>query len=574
MGTADFVARVGIDQTERPHNGTAVDSLWRALSSHASIEAQNLTCVSIGKLLADNQPSARQFEALLTLDREAEPLSHRLLNLYVEGDAWVRPFERGFWVAALRLSQSFFQAYERFLRHIRGTADAYWLTHAHAVVVQLFHHRQTEFILRFIRFKKRIPGQWKELHEAYRFARTRGIAMRSVATSQADGLQGVPTTPEQQFIRLLLLEALNDGQFSPREALWADRWFKRWCNLVHLQSPEVMSRSRAEQKAFVIDLDATEGLQWASTANVGNPLFLDPSPLVTLFDKILQSLRDSDTPHGRLASADSAGQIALLGKLKAVFDPSSSRMARVEERTSVDLAVQTIFSASSIIQVLHDEVVARAKEMPLQEPRLERISSSALGAATYSSPSVVTGAGRASIAIADNLGVVPEIWQLRDRSDSGSRLRGQIDDLNRIIPGSLLAFREADDAPWTVSVVRRFRRLMVDHVEIGVEHIGRNPRFIKLVTESLEGPPSDESPDSAQRCFAALYLPPSERQPTMPINTLLLPACNFKVDSTVTLLCSDATYRLRLNAPIQQQFEFIWTSFAVVDKAELATLAQ
>jgi hypothetical protein len=170
--------------------------------------------------------------------------------------------------------------------------------------------------------------------------------------------------------------------------------------------------------------------------------------------------------------------------------------------------------------------------------------------------------------------VVPEVWQLRDRSDSGSRLRGQIDDLNRIIPGSLLAFRESDDAPWTVSVVRRFRRLMVDHVEIGVEHIGRSPRFVKLITECPGGPPSDESPGAAQRCFAALYLPPSERQPTMPINTLLLPACNFKVDSTVTLLSSDATYTLRLNAPIQQQFEFIWTSFAVVDKAELATLAQ
>ncbi len=574
MGTADFVARAGIDQTERSHNGTAADSLWQALSSHASIQAQNLTCGSIGKLLADNQPSARQFEALLTLDRHAEPLSHQLLNLYVEGDARVRPFERSFWIAALRLSQSFFQAYERFLRHIRGTADAYWLTHAHAVVVQLFHHRQTEFILRFIRFKKRIPGQWKELHEAYRFARTRGIAMHSVATSQNDDLQEVPTTPEQQFIRLLLLETLNDGQFSPREALWADRWFKRWCKLVHLQSPEVMGRKRAEQKAFVIDLDATEGLQWASTANVGSPLFLDPSPLVTMIDKELQSLRNSDPPRGRLTTADSAGQVALLGKLKAVFDPSSSRMARLEERISVDLAVQTIFSASSIIQVLHDEAVARAKEMTLQEPQLGRSDGSALGGATFSLPSAVAGAGRASIAIADNLGVVPEVWQLRDRSDSGSRLRGQIDDLNRIIPGSLLAFREADDAPWTVSIVRRFRRLMVDHVEIGVEHIGRGPRFVKLVTESPGGSPSDESPDSAQRCFAALYLPPSERQPTMPINTLLLPACNFKADSTVTLLSSDATYTLRLNAPLQQQFEFIWTSFTVVDKAEVATLAQ
>jgi hypothetical protein len=52
----------------------------------------------------------------------------------------------------------------------------------------------------------------------------------------------------------------------------------------------------------------------------------------------------------------------------------------------------------------------------------------------------------------------------------------------------------------------------------------------------------------------------------MPIKTLLLPERNFKVDSTVTLLSSNATYTLRLNEPIQRQFEFIWTSFTVIEK--------
>src|ERR1700676_2859401 len=120
MGTADFVAQVGIGQTGRPRNGAAADRLWRPLSSSDPIEAQNLTCAAIDTLLADNQPSTRQFEALLALDRDAEPLSHQLLNLYVEGDARISPFERSFWIAGLRLSQSFFQAYERFLRHARN----------------------------------------------------------------------------------------------------------------------------------------------------------------------------------------------------------------------------------------------------------------------------------------------------------------------------------------------------------------------------------------------------------------------------------------------------------------------
>ncbi|HEX5863419.1 MAG TPA: hypothetical protein VF014_04035, partial [Casimicrobiaceae bacterium] len=66
------------------------------------------------------------------------------------------------------------------------------------------------------------------------------------------------------------------------------------------------------------------------------------------------------------------------------------------------------------------------------------------------------------------------------------------------------------------------------------------------------------------RCFAALYLPPSEEHPTMPIKTLLFPADEFRAGCEVTLLSSNATYRIRLNEPIQQQFEFIWTPFTVI----------
>ncbi len=53
----------------------------------------------------------------------------------------------------------------------------------------------------------------------------------------------------------------------------------------------------------------------------------------------------------------------------------------------------------------------------------------------------------------------------------------------------------------------------------------------------------------------------------MPIKTLLLPAHDFRTDSDVTLLSSDATYRMRLSEPIQQQFEYVWTSFALIDES-------
>ena len=159
-----------------------------------------------------------------------------------------------------------------------------------------------------------------------------------------------------------------------------------------------------------------------------------------------------------------------------------------------------------------------------------------------------------------------QVWQVKDRSDSGCRMRAQIGNLNRVIPGSLIAVRDGETAPWVVSVVRWFRRLMVDYVEIGVEYLGREPRFVKMVTDGDRGLTLVEAPNVTSKCFAALYFPPSEECPTMPIKTLLLPACEFRTDSDVTLLSSEAIYRMRLNEPIQQQFEYVWTSFAVIEK--------
>jgi hypothetical protein len=99
-----------------------------------------------------------------------------------------------------------------------------------------------------------------------------------------------------------------------------------------------------------------------------------------------------------------------------------------------------------------------------------------------------------------------------------------------------------------------------------VEYLGRKPRFVKMVADDDCDLAIAEAPDRASRCCAALYLPPSEEHPTMPIKTLLLPACEFRAGRDVTLLSSNATHRIHLNEPIQQQFEYVWTSFALVDK--------
>ena len=114
------------------------------------------------------------------------------------------------------------------------------------------------------------PGRWKEIHEAYKFALMRGLAMnhkqKTSTAEDAGDARDTASTLEQQYIRLLLLEVLNNGQFSPRDALWADGWFSRWAKALRLEWRESANGARAAKKGFVVDLDGTDGLRRAANA--------------------------------------------------------------------------------------------------------------------------------------------------------------------------------------------------------------------------------------------------------------------------------------------------------------------
>jgi len=180
--------------------------------------------------MRDGRTETGRLDALLALDCHAQAVSSSLLTQYVEGDTWLRSFDWRSWCSATQLSQSFFGAYECLLSHIWNAANDRWSERGPRVLAQLFHHRKIEFLLRLLRYKKRNNEQWKQLHRTYRLARERGLLNRADATYEPDGWRETMEKAEQQYLQILLLEAMNNGHYSPHEALWAHRWFGRWCN--------------------------------------------------------------------------------------------------------------------------------------------------------------------------------------------------------------------------------------------------------------------------------------------------------------------------------------------------------
>jgi hypothetical protein len=550
---------------DRMIGGMASETVSPLAPQDNPIETQQALCMTVTQLLRDGPPEFRQLDELIALERQALPLSEQLLTRYIEGYGPLHSFDWNTWHSALKLGQSFFDAYDHFLQHIRATADGNWIERERLVLVQLLHHRKVEFLLRFFRYKRRSTGHWRHVHASYRLARERGLLNDSAGVERMDGDRRAGRKLEHQYLQILLLEVMNSGHFSPREALWAYRWFECWCSEPSLQLAAVNGTLHFEPRGFVVDLGGSEGLTRDTNAR-GDLLYLDPSPLSVTIKQEIASLSDGATVPLRATPAVRAGRLALLHKLANLFAPNPAEIERRSERKAVALTVEAVAGFPYIVEELRRNGHRHNDGNSSTAAPGDDITVSPLGGPTSSPPFTAGGGSPASFSMTGPFDSIPRMWQVKDRSDSGCRMRGQIDNLNRVIPGSLIAIREGDKAPWTVAVVRWFRRLMVDHVEIGVEYLGRKPRFVKLVAGDDRELAMDVLPGSASRCFAALYLPPSERHPNMPIKTLLLPAGEFSAGCDVTLLSSSATYRLRLNEPIQQQFEFVWTSFGIIQK--------
>jgi hypothetical protein len=433
-------------------------------------------------------------------------------------------------------------------------------------LVQAFRQRQVEFLLRLFRYKKRNSEQWRDLHAKYLSAQAQGLATVGVPRSVVDDRSAPEPTLEQMFIQILLLGAMNTGQFSPRELLWAIAWIARWRGLLTLRSADDHGATPGESCGFVVDLRGSEGLRRPSAGEAGDFLHLDTAPLMGAIDRELAALADAPAAWRLPQATEADVQTILLTKLRLLLAPVPLHVKRRGERNPVVHSVHAISGLTHIVQMLREDTQRRTAQLSASASQLEDVTIAPTRGHTRMLVPVAGAADFGSYSIAATLGARPQTWQVKDYSDSGCRVRGQTSDLNGLIPGSLIALRENETAQWTVAVIRRLRRLMVDHVEISMEHIGRKPRFVKIVTDVHRAPIAADAPAGRPRCYGALYLPASEQHPTMPIKTLLVPAKAFKPGAAITLLSSTATFTLRLNEPLEQQSDFVWTSFAVIDR--------
>ena len=539
------------------------DHFWRSLPRNDPLAAQKSICEALADVALEKELSRDQLRALLALDQRARSLGDALLVNYAARNAQARPFERRYWRAAVELSRGFATTFEYFLRYMRNEAAARnWREYAPAVVLRMFRHRQVEFLLRPFVNDAPIPETWAELHSTYQFVEAQGWAHHPIP-DKGERETETPSTLQKEYIHILLLDLMNGGQFSPYDAFWLSRWIPHWNPAVSLSSEIVDAHPEADH--FVVDLDSAEGLKRVSPGALGHALYVDATPLLAQIESEIESLRDPLNPVRVPSSFGSARQMKLLRKVAASYSPRPPRVNRRGERKPASSSVKAVIGLAQIMKMLRHEEKRRAVAA-VAVPEVEEITITVTGGYTQSAAESVDTEGAYANPAGYEFGVQHYLWQLKDKSASGCRLRAPSGDALRVLPGTLVAIRDDESMRWSLVVVRRLKTRIGDRVDIGVEYVGHNPRGVTMAFEASGLDATQPSNKQKAGIFTALYLRESVKQPIMPFKTLIMSAATSTGTRSLTLRSATAEYTVRLKEPIEEQDDFIWLPYEVLDR--------
>ncbi|HXX86715.1 MAG TPA: hypothetical protein VEN29_22385 [Casimicrobiaceae bacterium] len=560
-----FLTRHGGSDADPLANHETAERFARSLPLDDPLKTLKALSTALSTLTGKSDPDVEQLGVLLTLDLRTERLCEELLHNSVERGLRSWPPENTVWQGLLELASAFGRAYAHFLRQPREKpTNKVWLESVPRVLIQFFRHWQVENLLSVFRYEQLAPARWRELHEAYLFGRTLQLSKTPSSVGLDKRKRAADGTMDREYLQILLLQLMNNGEFTPREVFWARRRIAGWSTEVSLVSADADDGKRSGDERFVVDLSSGEGLRRPPIESPKALFYLDLSPVIASIDEEIDSLGDSAAIDGSTPDVQPVLR-SLLPKLKILFSSRPVRMEwRGEREASELITAHVVPGLSTIIRTLHDEWERVQAVRHLPGPFVEEITITDVGGCwretadgASNDPRAITLPATAGDASAEHA------WRIKNRSESGTLLRGRVDDPYRVIPGSLIAFRGRSDGQWTIAVVRRLKRIMRSNVEIGVEHMGCNPQGVTIAADPENGCSAQGSTEKRDR-FSALFLRGSAQHPKVPIKTLLLPAREFEPGRRMVLLSTSMNYTLRLKEPLEPQADFVWTAFEII----------
>lgn len=494
-----------------------------------------------------------RLEAVFALDRHCAKLRKALTTQYIEHASRSSKIENQLWSSLFDLTQAFLQAYQAFSREIatRGPASR-WHSLVPQLIVRQIVHLGLDAKTRLFRYEQWIPAKWVELHELYALACEGQFERQPIVRSQS----GSTTSIEHEYLIVLILQLVNAGNVSARHLEWVSQQLDEWC------MPLKLSREPLASATFYVDLASREGLKRRSIAPLeGRVLLLDLRPLhALLMQNVVVLEQKIKTQPLSERTAKRSEQLSLLTKLAAQVDPEFRPLARRGERTAAVGTVDAIVGFTRICAYLREEELEPAPKLTPRNSYGGTLELAVFGRMRDEHARALEMSRRRLSAYAAPGGP----WEVKDVSQTGFRLVAPMTAASALTLGTLAALRPHGEASWMLGVVRRMKRQTSERAEVGLQVVANALVGIDLIEQRKAGD-ADYSIDGEAttvngRVFQGLFLTLRRRDSDSGVQSLIVPAVEYRPARKVTLRTTRDFSPIRFGRLIEQQPDWVWAA--------------
>jgi hypothetical protein len=531
------------------------------LSLHAGVLAE------LGRAAErDARRTPARLEGVFRADLHTEPLRKSLTAQYLEHGSRSTKVENQLWQALFDLTQGFLLCYQAFAREVSAHAQSNkWQSLLPELVARQIIHQGLDAKVRLFRYEQWIPAKWIDLHSLFQMACSAQIERQSLAVLP----EGVLTTIEHEYLRVLVLQLMNSGNLTPRHLEWVAEQLPEWC------APLRLNIEASSAATFYVDLSARAGLKRRTPQPLeGRVLFLDTRPLHAMLMQNVVML-EHKVRNNPLSDRTSrrADQLNLLSKLASQVDPEFKPFARRGERTTTDGSVDAIIGFVKISGFLRDEglttSIVERKRGPSTFGDTVEIATFGRMRGEAARVSEMTQRRLANYAAPGGS------WEVRDVSQTGFRLVAPMSMINVVTLGTIAAIRPKSqtDGRWTVGIVRRMKRLTTERAEIGLQVIANNLIAVELAEikrgeadYSVDG----ETPTVSSRRFNGLFLSLKKRESEPAVQTLVVPPGEYQAGKRLHMGVGQSSQRIAFGRLLEQQPDWVWATVEPLPAASQA----
>ncbi len=494
-----------------------------------------------------------RLEAVFYLDVHAESLRKMLTAQYHEHGRRSSRVESQLWQALFDLTQGFLLCYQAFAREMsEQMQNNKWRSLQPELIARQIIHQGLDAKIRLYRYEQWIPARWGDLHSLFQAACSAQIDRQPVATLT----DGVLTTIEQEYLRVLLLQLMDAGNLAASHVEWVAEQLTEWC------APLRLNIESSTVTSFYVDLGGRMGLKRRGPQPLeGRVLFLDTRTLHSVLMQnivMLEQKMRNDMLSDRVQKRSE--QLNLLTKLAAQVDPEYRPVARRGERISASGAVDAIVGFNKISGFLRDEEIGPLSDGTNRAPSFgETVELATFGRMRNENTRALELAKRLLATYAAPGGA----WEIRDVSHTGYRLVAPMTIVNDVTLGTLVAIRAHQQPLWTLGIVRRMKRLTSERAEVGLQVIATNLVGVELVEKkrgeadySVDG----EVPTVNSRRFQGLFLSLKKRDSETAIRTLIVPAGEYQPGKRLRMSIAKVTQVMAFGRLLEQHPDWIWAT--------------